>query len=386
MDSGAPLKTTEVTPEVKPKSPNKFKKYFFYVLIAGVVVAALISVIAVLVGEFNSIMSKALITTASMVFHTLLILMLISAGDSKRSKTAEVLMNALVAITVASFITSFFTTWDILTGKIVGQLYLLYLYAFLAVSWSLLLSKVSENSLDKTTRIVSRVGMTLTAILFALLVPTVFANNPDDLPEIYYRGLAAMAILLSTASVLVTVFHRVFVFKHPESKQLKSSKPAWDIVIAVVILFVGLPAIFSLISVISSYNAINNTDYSDSTDVVAPEKSTEPANNEANLVYKDCSTLPEFKAMKLTKRDGSDIFRSHDQAQKEVVLQTTESKEEVIYVYEGTLSVLDENCQPLDVTTLKRGDTIVTYTVPEPSQSNQNADGKVFQKVRTLNN
>lgn len=228
-------------------------KYFLYTLVAGLVISALISITAVLIGEFNSTMAKALGTTASMVAHTIVALLLVTR-NSGRSKSGSLILNALILITIASFVTSLFGIWDVISSRTVGDLYLVYFYSLGAVLWTQLLLEAGSDLSDKATRVTSQISIGLTVLFYGLLVPTAFINYPDHIAEFHLRALAASAIAVATASVLTTVFRRIHIFKHPEAKSLPSSKNGWDIVMAVLVLFFGLPIIFSLIASLAIYN------------------------------------------------------------------------------------------------------------------------------------
>ncbi len=259
---------TTTTPDATqpPASPEtsmvKFNlnKYFLYTLVGGLVISALISVVAVLIGEFNSTVSRALGTTVSMVIHTLVALLLISINTKSEKPSGGFLINTLIFITVASFITSTLSIWDVLTGQIIGDLYAIYFYTFCASLWSQLLLRVGGNLLDKPTRIVSRTAIGFTAFLYTLLIPSTLTHYPTTLPDLYYRTMAATAILLATASVLTTVFHRIYIFKHPEVKSLPSVKSGWDIVLAFIVLFFGLPAIFIMMVALANRSSMSGYD------------------------------------------------------------------------------------------------------------------------------
>ena len=358
-------------------------KYFLYTLVAGLIISALISIVAVLVGEFNSTMARALGTTGSMVGHTLFALMIVSAS-SKRSKAGGLILNALLAITIASFITSLLAIWDIVTGRVVSDLYLVYFYTFSAVLWIQLLLKVGENALDKATHITSFVGIGLTTLLYALLVPTVFIHYPDRAAEFHLRALAASAIALATASVLAIVFHRIHLFKHPEDKALSSTKTRWDIIMAVVVLFLGLPLIFGFIAAISSYNSYKNT-YESTSSPSLKQRSIEKQHqqDEARIgeTSVNCADLPQFQNPKVMRYVGTYVFVSNDEQTHQLTTSyqnSTLTMEPMTYT--GTLKAVDDDCNDIDTSTIKPDDTVQLYL--RVGYSNFYKDALVFvQKV-----
>lgn len=222
-----------MSPVQPPASRGNIKKYFLYVLIGGLVASALVSIVAVLVGEFNDFVQKSLMTTMLIVVHSLVVLAFISVGGGRRNKASEIILDTLFGITIASFVTSIFAVWEIVTGSIIGHLYLMYFYAVVAAL--LIRSLLSADRIDNVTRILADISIYITIFLFVLLMPSVFVEYPVELPDVYYRGIAATGILLGTTTILTAVFLRLYASKHPElvqnsNKQFSAGK--WVLIAA----------------------------------------------------------------------------------------------------------------------------------------------------------
>lgn len=193
------------------------KKYFLFVLIGGLVVSSLIAVIAVLIGQFNEMTWRALSTTFSIVFHAFAALLFysISGGvDERMRKYNETYINIVLALIVASFATSVFAIWDILTGRLVGDLYATYVYTFGFASLIRLVLNATRK--DQLTLWSANTSIVFSIILYLLLLPSIYTHYPDVLPEIHGRLTAAVGIILGTTSVLTAIFHRLYMQKHPE--------------------------------------------------------------------------------------------------------------------------------------------------------------------------
>lgn len=191
------------------------KRYVLYVLVGGLVISALISIIAVLVGEFGDTAGRALGTTVLIVIHSLLGLLFLSV-KKERSLSSSVIINTLFGVLIASMATSVLGTWDIFSSDIVGDLYLVY---FLALTASLLVSALLTTHLkDKVVQGLawSSIGAVLAS--FGILLPWVFEDLNYILPDVYYRIVAALSILTATLIVLTVIFDRLYVVKHPELK------------------------------------------------------------------------------------------------------------------------------------------------------------------------
>ena len=388
-------------PEIPQQSSTQngfnVNKYFLYTLVAGLVISALISVVAVLIGEFNSTMTQALSTTVSMVAHTIVLLLLVTINNRDKRRSGSLIINTLLLVTVASFITSVLGIWGIIQSQMTGDLYLVYLYTIFAVLWVQLLLKVGQNLIDKPTRIISQIAIGFTALFYLMLLPTIFILSPG-LPELYYRMLAATVILLATTSVLTTVFHRIFIFKHPEAKSLSSSKTAWDVIIACVVLFLGLPIIFGLISSLTTYNSFNvdqpiTTSQYGETNTATPT----PSSNTSNSILKDGKTqvtdedLKNYAALAsgtdCSEKDpysGLIIMRSIDKGQLTLIdLQSNSLEVKTGYVtfyprWKKLPVVVDKNCKQIKFTDIKAGDYISIY---EPTDGSDQQDTQLIQKL-----
>lgn len=365
------------------KKPINFSKYFLYTLVVGLVVSALISVVAVLTGEFNSTLGRALGTTGSMVAHTLIALFLISVGN-RDGKTAGMFINTLLLITVGSFITSVLGIWEIVSGRTAGDMYLILFYTFCASLWIQLLLKVGKNKGDKPTRIASLTGVGFTALFYILLLPTVFTHYPDKLPEFHYRALAAVIIILATASVLTTVFHRIHAFRHPESR-VRSKDNGMDILLAVVVVFIGLPIIAGIMSTISSYSYESRYDASkyaqrealERRNEIKKQNSKEPYEkvaSERRLTYglSSVDKAMGYKSCDIMNRN-LEVLDSHFfefQSASAINIELSTRGANVVSDYmddftvsynKNTIAAYDSDCKVIDIADITKGDAVRLY-------------------------
>lgn len=194
---------------------SKIKKYFTYVLVASLSLAALISIIAIIVGDFSSVIQKSFATVFMIFIHALLSLAFISVDKNKGGSSFAV--NVVFGVIVASFIVSSLGIWEILSGTLTGQIYQLFMITILTSVFLELFSKLLKK--DKSVKYFSYASMASIVLLYALFMPLIFTDSSVDLPNIYYRLLAASGVLAGTLSILTTIFHRLYVAKHPELRQ-----------------------------------------------------------------------------------------------------------------------------------------------------------------------
>lgn len=201
--------------EKKPLTRSAtIRKWFFYTLIGGLVVTAIISIIAVLIGGINDVVARSLGTTAVMVVHSLIAVALLSVStDDTHSKASNISLNVLVGLTIASFIASVLGIWEIVDGAIIGNIFQLLFYALFAdvLLYGLLRSRFTDKAIATS----AYVSIWTTVVFYVYLIPSVFADDMNVvLPDIYNRGMAAFSILLSTAVVVTVIFHWVYNLKH----------------------------------------------------------------------------------------------------------------------------------------------------------------------------
>lgn len=240
--ANTPSATTPESIEVT-KGQSPIKRYFLYVLIGGLIASALISIVAVLVGEFNETFSKALATTVIIVIHALIALAFLST-KTHESLSSKFIVNTLFWVVVASLLTAVLGIWGILTGMLVGDLYGVY---FSGVITALVISAIlTAHPQDQTTRALMYGSIASIATTFLLIVPYFFADDNYVLPQIYGRITWAFVILSATLTVLAAIFDRLYVFKHPELRvPLKpGAMPTWlKILLVLVVAFFFLPFI-----------------------------------------------------------------------------------------------------------------------------------------------
>jgi len=222
--------------EKNSKSINStiLKKYFLYILIGGLVVSALITISAILVGEFSYFILKALGTTASIVIHSLLALVFIRINDKKNKLADEIFINIIFAITVLSFMTSLFKIWEIIEWVTAIEIYSLYFNTFVGALVCRALLGVHRVNLY--TKHLSNSSIVLTITLFLLLIPNVFHVVEITSEIFYWRLIAATSVLLGTASVLTVISDRLFINKHPEMHQKQKGSKIFTVFIVILAL------------------------------------------------------------------------------------------------------------------------------------------------------
>lgn len=245
------------SPTLVDQSNLPVKHYILYVLIGGLIASALISIVAVLAGQFGDTAWRAFATTLIIVVHSLIGLAFLSVKRS-RTLSAAIIMDTLFGILIASMITAVLGIWNILASRWVGDLYTTYLFALIAL---LLISGLlsTHRQQDKTVNAISWSASGTIVVAFVSLLPWIFAENVSALPEFYFRVVAALVILAATMTILTAIFDRLFIVEHPEPQLTNTtSMPLWvKILLGFVALLLGgwiiIPLLLGIIAGVSGY-------------------------------------------------------------------------------------------------------------------------------------
>ena len=239
-----------MTETIKKPTPNaiptpsprltKLKTAFLYVLIGGLAASAIISVVALLMGHFSSVLLKALLTIFVFFTHALFILAILWA-DRYNQVGKLLLPTALLILAFSNLITTTLGTWEVISGATAWRalgLYFLIIGAVFVITGILKLRIVHQ-----TTQIALYTTIGLIAATVATLAPWVLqiVVNFDPL---YFRIVAALSIL-TTASFLISLILRGIALGHTPA--LKTTAPVSQPIPG------GLLAIYIVVGVLTSF-------------------------------------------------------------------------------------------------------------------------------------
>ena len=191
------------------------RKLSIQVMIASLIGAAVIAVVAILLGEFNDILGKALFTLGIVALHSLCSLSYVES--KKRNNIAElsIFNNTIFILIVLSFFTSIFGIWELFTAVIVGQLYGTYfVVGFAAIHAEILNNAKSKEAL--IDRLIS-INYFFMALVIILIMPLIWFSN-NDFGDFYFRLLAASSVVDATLTILVVILQKLYLQKHPEEE------------------------------------------------------------------------------------------------------------------------------------------------------------------------
>lgn len=207
----------------KKELSSKFSKIrlaLLYVLIGGLVVSALISVAAILIGEFNSSIVKALATTFVFVAHSLVVLGIVSA-DTRNQIGKSLVSSTILAATIANLFTMTLGIWDLWWDGSSWKAFLI--YNLIIGSAFLIAGTLKLRLKHLATSITAWVTTGFIINLAMLLAPWIAAPEATWISDFYFRLIGAVAILASTALILLVIFNRIALSQKPELSKTRPS-------------------------------------------------------------------------------------------------------------------------------------------------------------------
>lgn len=227
---------------------SELKTYIINLLIGSLIVSALIAVLTVLLGEFNEIFARVLLTLFMVLIHSLICLGFI--WDDEKQNTFERLAffsNVSFLLIILSLFTSIFGTWEVFSSEMTWNLYQTYFVLAFASLHGDILSKAlgKEKYLDN----IINVNYLFMAIVVLMLQFVIYVEEAKYvLGEMFFRILGAIGIVDGTLSILVIIFYKLYMHKHPkiDNELAHSEKKGLSIWVWILIVYLITQIIFPL--------------------------------------------------------------------------------------------------------------------------------------------
>jgi len=229
----------------------ELKKFFIFDLIGSLIIAAVVAVVTVLFGKFDEVTWRVFLTLFMVIMHSLISLSFVwDESDKNGMYKLPFFLNTVFVIIILSFVTSVFGIWKIVTSETIWHIYQTYFYIGFAALHADILSKAMRK--EKYMDNIIYANFIFIAGVVALLQPIIYvANSMQVLPQMYFRWLAAVAIVDGTLSILTIIFYRLYMHKHPELKsETKGYRglSIWMWILGIFLVYQIFSILFSLFS------------------------------------------------------------------------------------------------------------------------------------------
>lgn len=195
---------------------RQFKKLFMYGLIGSLIASAVVAVIAVLVGTFDELTGKVFGTLLVVMVHSLVSLLFIMDDEKKLTfDHLPLFSNTFFIVIMLSFMTSLAAIWDFVAGDTTFKLYMSYATLTFAALHADVLLKMTRKH-PTVDMIVQSNILCMVFVFFLLQIAIHVGGSHDELPEFFYRVLAAFGIIDGTLSLIAAIVFKLQVNAHPE--------------------------------------------------------------------------------------------------------------------------------------------------------------------------
>lgn len=213
-----PKQPIQPSPVKLPNRVSKFRRIFYQVLIACLVLSSAVGVIVVLTGNFNVTLARAIATIAMVAIHATLSFGYITASEKRNNKsvsqTDDIFSNIIFTLLVISFITSVFAIWKFIGGEITYKLYAMYGVFLFATLHAEVLYRIRK--LEKKIDTLISANYFSILIVVVMLTIVIFASNTWIVNNFYYRVLSAVAIIDAAMTISAVIMRKLFMQKHPD--------------------------------------------------------------------------------------------------------------------------------------------------------------------------
>lgn len=194
---------------------NQTRKYILYTLGLGVAVTAVISIVAVLIGEMNEYVWRSLGTTLSMVLHASFILSLISFLTARlQVRKNPAIVYVVIGLTIASFLLTFLVIWEFIDSGLFGRMYNLLISTFL-LAW-IIYYLLTLSIKDRLVKITAFFATAVSSGLYLLVAPLILSTHRYDFPEMYIRSTIALSILVASSAIVAAIANKLYLGKLPK--------------------------------------------------------------------------------------------------------------------------------------------------------------------------
>lgn len=194
----------------------EFKKFFIFNLIGSLIISALIAVVTVLIGDFNDISGKVLWTLVVVILHSLVSLAFIWNDEKQHTfEKWSFFASIMFLFIVLSFIVSVFTVWEIIPGDVFAKIYA----TFFVIAFAALHGEVLSKALDREEylNVMIYVNYLFMLVVVLMFQPLIYVDNAARvLGEAFFRIFGAVAIIDGTLSLLIIIFYKLYMHKHPK--------------------------------------------------------------------------------------------------------------------------------------------------------------------------
>lgn len=260
---------------------EKTRSILIKILLGTLIATSVVAVGVILIGSASDLMWRVIWTFIAGVIYVGILLAILSTvqhSAGTKSRSTLFIINSLLALTCASYLTSMLSVWTVIDGDLPWRIHLAFIVMLGGILYAKPLIDVEEKNVKLKPYIYANYGfIALTCALFAVAIISPPEWRLWD--GFVGRLIAASVVINVTLSMVITVMHYLYLQQHPDKARpipardsstgqplaptAQASKPMspWIIVLIVIaavlllpsLLFGVLGLVFGALSGIISY-------------------------------------------------------------------------------------------------------------------------------------
>ena len=252
---------------------EKIRSWLIKILLGTLIATSAVAVGVILMGSVTDMVGKVIWTFVAGIFYVSILLAILSTiphiGTGPKSRSSLFVVNSLLALTCASYLTSILSIWTVIDGDLPWKIHLAYIVLLAAIVYA----KPLINLEMIYPKIRGYIYANYVFIALASILTAIAIVAPADwhLWDGFYGRLIAASLVVSvTLSMVITVLYHLYLQQHPElrakmtvntvdgkavevspSTHPQRTSP-WLVIGIIVALFIGLPMAMGVLGALSS--------------------------------------------------------------------------------------------------------------------------------------
>lgn len=198
---------------------DKIRSILIKILLATLIATAVVAVGVILLGSVTDLLWRVIWTFIAGVIYVGILLAILSTvphiDEGPKARSSLFLVNSLLAITCASYLTSILSVWTVISGDLPWRIHL----AFIVVLGGVLYAKPLIDLEQKYAKIKPYIIANYAFIALACVLTAIAIVAPGEWNlwnSFFGRSIAAVVVICVTLSMVITVLYHLYMQQHPE--------------------------------------------------------------------------------------------------------------------------------------------------------------------------
>lgn len=210
---------------------DKIRSILIKILLATLIATAVVAVGVILLGSVTDLLWRVIWTFIAGVIYVGILLAILSTvphiGEGPKSRSSLFVVNSLLALTCASYLTSILSVWTVISGDLPWRIHL----AFIVLLGGILYAKPLIDLEQVYQKIKPYIYANYAFIAAACILTSIAIVAPGEWNlwnSFFGRTIAAVVVVCVTLSMVITVLYHLYLQQHPEIRSKHATLPVTD--------------------------------------------------------------------------------------------------------------------------------------------------------------